>query len=267
MIKYRYRRVIIFGDNYGVPALLKYINTDLVVGIVAAEIRPKFHCELKNIAKRLGVPCVIQPKSGGKGSLAKSFVDEISQVNPDLIICHSYSMRIPKDILSLVGEAAFNVHFSLLPFNRGPNPVQWAIIHGCKYTGVTLHAMDEGFDTGAIVAQQKVRVERYDTWVTLMDKLKEHADVLLSRCLDSILVGNYAMVEQDNSLATVNTRVPKEGLYIDFSRMSDEEIHNIIRAQVFPLRGVRVLGDPSEQVIDRILDQSEIVALRQNNGK
>jgi len=267
MVRNQKKSVIVFGDNYGVPSVLRHVDSSSIAGIVAASIRPQYHSFLRVVADDLKVPLLIQPNACAEREIVGEFKDEIARINPDIIICHSYSMRIPSEILALVDGVAFNVHFSLLPSNRGPNPVQWALIHGCAYTGVTLHVMGRDFDTGPIVAQRKLRIEQSDSWVTLMEKLKEVAESLLTESIPKILGGVFTTTIQDQLAASQNSRVPNEGFLIDFSSMDNQTIYNIIRAQVSPLKGVKVKGDLSGRVIDQMLDMSQINQLRKEYGE
>ena len=99
-------------------------------------------------------------------------VQQLAQTAPTRILVHSYSMILRPDVLSLVDYDALNIH-AALPRNRGPNPVQWALIHDEAETGVTLHYLDDGLDTGDIVAQERIGISDADTWVTLSKRLRQ----------------------------------------------------------------------------------------------
>lgn len=233
------KKLLIVGDGYGVPDLLEYIPPGCVCAIVAASNRPQYHVGLQKIASKLGVAFIIQPAFGDKKTYAQ-FVRDIKSLSPDGLLCYSYSMLIRPDILSLMEGRAFNIHAALLPRNRGPNPVQWALIHGEGQTGVTMHVMDDSIDSGAIVDQEPIVICDEDTWITLMERVRSATSVLMSRVVPLLLDGAWDAKPQDESRATVNGRIPRGSFRIDFTSMSDREIFNLIRAQVAPLAGAYI---------------------------
>lgn len=237
-----------------------------VVGLVAASIRPQYLDELRAIALQLDVPLLIQPRKDDTHRMDE-FMEALEAVAPDGMLCNSYSMIIPEKMIDLVGGRAFNVHFSLLPLNRGPNPIQWAIIHGQGQTGVTIHVIDKGLDTGPIVDQQVVRISDEDTWVTLRDKVSEAAEHLLKRAVPELLTGYWTATPQKENFATVNKRIPREGFVIDLDDMDDDSVFNLIRAQVHPLKGVGIKMNGTVCQFDRYIDKALISSLRHDEEK
>ncbi|MDX3026216.1 methionyl-tRNA formyltransferase, partial [Streptomyces acidiscabies] len=72
----------------------------------------------------------------------------------DLVVCYGFSWRLPRPVLDIPAYGVLNIHCSLLPKYRGPAPVLWAIRNGDPHLGVTVHRMDEDFDTGPVLAQR-----------------------------------------------------------------------------------------------------------------
>lgn len=229
------QRLLVVGDAYGVPELLARVPSECVVGIVAAEIRPQYHEELKELANDIGVPFLIQPRVDSPNY--SDFLSCLTKLCPDSLICHSYSMLIRSDVLNLIGGRAFNVHMALLPRNQGPNPIQWALIHGDQKSGVTLHVMDEDFDSGAIIDQEAVDILGEDTWLTLFSRLKVATSKLLDKAIPLLLSGDWQTTPQDARIALHNIRISPESFQINFASMSNLQIYNLIRAQVAPLKG------------------------------
>lgn len=197
-------RIVLVGDFAGVRQLLKFIPTSEVVAIVGASRRSEYLDDLTALSSSLGVRLVVQPPNGSSEEVA--FAREIESSQPDLLLVNSYSMLIPESIIKLARLGGLNIHASLLPRNRGPNPVQWAIIQGERETGVTLHFLDAEFDQGAIVDQIKVKINRNDSWITLRDRLFVATEALLCKNACQILDGNVSGVAQNESLATKNHR-------------------------------------------------------------
>lgn len=97
---------------------------------------------------------------------------------PDWILTAAFGRILPEWALNLPRFGAYNLHASLLPRWRGPNPIAWAIRANDPETGVTLMRMDSGIDTGPIIAQAKVPIESVDTTPQLTDKLADVAAAL-----------------------------------------------------------------------------------------
>ncbi len=261
MSKYAYKSIILVGDNYGVPLLLKYVPRDLIKCILGASIRPQYINELTNISNDLGVKFIIQPKY--HSSEYSDLVNQMINLKPDMLICNSYSMIIREDILALVNYNAINIHASLLPENRGANPIQWAIIKGESQTGVTIHYLDNGIDSGDIIAQKKVDIDLKDNWCTLKNKLFQQAEYLVKEEIPSIVAGVNRRFPQDNAKATYNKRLTPESPKIDFKAMTDMEIYNLIRAQIKPLPGAYLEHHGKKVYFSDFIEYDKIKELRE----
>ena len=255
------KRLLIFGDGYGVPELLEYLPQGRVKGVIAASNRSQYHCKLRNIAENLSVAFLVQPPLKEGDSYAR-FIRDVKDLAPDGLLCHSYSMLINPEVLKIVEGRAFNVHASLLPRNRGPNPVQWALIRGESLTGVTLHLMDEGFDTGAIIDQEAVQIMDEDTWGSLMKRVRTATQMLLRRAIPQLLEGKWDARPQNEEDATVNKRIPRDSFRIDFNGMTDREIFNLVRAQVEPLAGAYIETGGEKIRFRKYLSMDEVASLR-----
>ena len=105
-----------------------------------------------------------------KGPLSREMVE---QIKPDIGVSYGYRHIIPKEIINLFPRLV-NIHISYLPFNRGAHPNVWCIVDQTP-AGVSIHEIDEGIDTGPILAKRLVFVEPFDTAKTLYDKLNAEA--------------------------------------------------------------------------------------------
>ena len=121
-----------------------------------------------------------------------------------MLICNSYSLIIRKNILEIFKFNCINIHWSLLPKNRGPNPTQWAIIKGEDKTGLTIHYMNQNLDSGDIIYQEEVKIGIKDTWVIVNENLKKVSLKLLKAKLPNILKGKNPRLKQNNLLSIIN---------------------------------------------------------------
>ena len=99
------------------------------------------------------------------------FLKDVRKLKADIGIVCSYSKKLPKEFLQTTRDGFLNLHPSLLPYYRGGNPYSAVIRNFETFTGVTVHFMDENFDTGDIVLQAKVDIEPNETMGTLFNKL------------------------------------------------------------------------------------------------
>lgn len=113
------------------------------------------------------------------------FLEKISELDADIGITASYSKKFPPELLNSVKDGFLNVHPSLLPDYRGGNPYSNVIINNEKQTGVTIHFMDENFDTGDIVFQKKLKINDYETMGTLFNRSNELAAQMITEVLNA----------------------------------------------------------------------------------
>lgn len=144
----------------------------------------------------------------------KAFREAWTEFRPDLVVTAAYGRILPGWLIGL-GRRAVNLHASLLPRWRGPNPIAWAIWAGDTETGVTLMEMAAGVDTGPILAQAGVPIGADDTLGSLTARLAETArDLLLDR-LDRLFT--LPAHPQDDRLATWAPKFAKEARRIDWT--------------------------------------------------
>jgi len=164
------------------------------------------------------------------------WIERIAKLDPDYIFSFYYRNLLSEPLLATARRGAFNLHGSLLPRYRGRAPANWVLVNGETETGVTLHRMVKRADAGAIVAQQKVAIERSDTALSLHGKLRTAAADLLRDTLPALLQGKATETPQDESKATVfGRRTPADGKLV-WARPA-EELFNLVRAVTQPYPG------------------------------
>lgn len=154
-----------------------------------------------------------------------------SKFCPDLIVSMHYRELIPARILRLAKIGSFNLHPSLLPDYRGANSIPWSLINGEKEIGFTYHYMNDRFDEGNIIYQDKFPVLRCDTAFSLFHKsmllsLKKFSDVI-----DLVLSG-YRGIKQPSGGSYYSRELPFGG-EID-TKWTDDQILRFIKAMYFP---------------------------------
>ena len=221
-------KIVFMGTpEFSVPVLEGLIENYKVRAIVTQPDRPiGRHGEMSaSPVKRVGIKntiLVLQPDK------IKEHIEEITSLEPDLIITCAYGQILPKELLSYPRLGCVNVHASLLPKLRGGAPIHRAIMNGYKKTGITIMYMGIGMDDGDIISQEAVDIDINDTAETLHDKLSLIGRDLLLKTLPSIIDGTCERTKQDPSLVTYGFNIKREDERIDFSK-TKREIYNKVR--------------------------------------
>ena len=175
-----------------------------------AELRPT---PVRQTAEAAGIP-VLQPKK----LKDPEFEAQLRNLDPDVIVVAAYGQIIPPYILELPRYGCLNVHASLLPKYRGAAPIQWSILDGEPETGVCIMQMDEGLDTGDVLASAVVPVGREETGGSLFDKLAGAGAALLLETLPRVEAGSLTPVKQPEESPTPYARmIRKEDGQIDWT--------------------------------------------------
>lgn len=124
---------------------------------------------------------------------------------PDLVISIYLNQFIKGDLIRLPTLGCLNIHPALLPRNRGLFPYFWAIANGDRETGVTLHWVDEKFDTGNILLQENIAIQSDDTITSLAYKSAQVGADMLVRGVNLIEAGDPPRISQDESQATYHS--------------------------------------------------------------
>ena len=221
-------KVVFMGTpDFSVPVLEGLIENYHVVGVVSQPDRKVgrrqevVYSPIKELALKHDI-LVFQPEK------IKTDYEDILALEPDIIITCAYGQIIPKEVLNYPKYGCINVHASLLPKLRGGAPIHHAIIDGYDKTGITIMYMDEAMDSGDIISQREVVIDKEDTMESLHDKLRIVGKELLLSTLPSILDGTNQRIKQDTSEVTYAYNIKREEEYLDFSK-SSLELYNQIR--------------------------------------
>lgn len=224
--------VVFFGSpEFALPALSQLISKRefLTVAVVTQPDKPKDRGKkksptpVKNLALSYKLP-VLEPKN-----LDHKFKTDFASYKPDLAVVAAYGKIIPRAILTIPPNGFINIHPSLLPKYRGASPIPQAILNGEQQTGVTIMLMDQGVDSGDILAQTAIDILPQDDAGTLRDKLARLGADLLIKTLPIYLTGKITPCPQDNQQASMTKQIHKNDCKIDWQKTADQ-INRQIRA-------------------------------------
>ncbi|WP_413438663.1 formyltransferase [Sulfuriferula sp. GW1] len=254
------RAVVFAYHDVGVRCLSVLLDAGVEVALVVTHTDAPgdiiWFDSVAQLAARYDIPTVTPDDPN-----TPEFVEKIRALAPDFLFSFYYKLMLKAPLLALPKRGALNMHGSLLPQYRGRVPVNWAIIHGERETGATLHYMTEKPDAGQIVDRQAVPILRDDTAAEVMRKLTCAAEVTLHRALPDLISGTATASAQDLTQGSYfGARRPEHGR-IDWSQPA-QSIHNLIRAVAPPYPGAHttLAGKPARLLRSRVVGTQAAVA-------
>ena len=181
---------------------------------------------VKQRAEALGIP-VEQPRTFRDADV----VAQLESYSPHAIVVAAYGRLLPPQILAIPRFGCLNLHPSLLPRQRGPAPVAGAIMAGDHITGVSLMLLDQGMDTGPIIAQRERPIDASDDAGTLTEALFADGAALLVDTLPGWIDGSVSAVNQNHELATYTAKLERADGLADWT-LSAETLSRRQRAYV-----------------------------------
>jgi methionyl-tRNA formyltransferase len=165
-----------------------------------------------------------------------AFIEKLRHISPQFVFSFYYRQMLGASALRAARRGGYNVHGSLLPKYRGRAPVNWAVLHGERETGATLHRMEAKPDAGDIVDRMAVPILPDDLAIDVFRKVTVAAEVVVHRSVPALIAGEAPHVKQDLAAGSYyGGRRPEDGR-IDWSRPA-ESIHNLVRAVAPPYPG------------------------------
>lgn len=213
-------RALFFGTpTIAVPSLDALHALAEIVGVVCQPDKPAGRGlaltppPVKVRAAELGLE-IVQPAKVRTPELAAWARERAA----DFALVIAYGRILPKAILEAPRLGCWNLHASLLPELRGAAPITWAIARGAAETGICLMQMDEGMDTGPVLARRALPIDPRDTAGSLSEKLGALAAEVVREDVPRALRGELAPVPQDHARATMAPMLEKEHGRVDWSR-------------------------------------------------
>lgn len=190
-------KIVFMGSpDFAVPSLDALVEARFDVKLVVTQPdrpsgqgRKLLPTAVKTAAAEHNLPVI----DFGKGQ-GKEVTRQVLAVAPDAVVVVAFGQILREPLLSAPPLGCINVHASLLPRWRGVSPVQYSILHGDTWSGVTIMRMDEGVDTGPILSQRAVSISPEDTAGELLDRLAAR-----ERTCSSIPCGGCRTVRSNRS--------------------------------------------------------------------
>lgn len=243
----RKRAVVFAYHNVGVRCLkvLLAANVDIALVVTHEDSATEniWFESVQSLCETEGIPFITpdDPKS-------PALLQAVRAARPDLMFSFYYRHMLPQAVLDVA--PAYNMHGSLLPAYRGRAPVNWAVLHGERETGASLHAMTAKPDAGSIVAQQAVPILPDDTAFEVFGKVTVAAELALYRVLPALLDGSAPRLPNDLAQGGYfGGRKPEDGR-IDWTKAA-QDVYNLHRAVAPPYPGAFTDVGPRRYTIER----------------
>ncbi|EMN01213.1 formyl transferase domain protein [Leptospira noguchii str. 1993005606] len=214
--------LLVGGEKSSIlTALLAEEENVIAVLLPHSNSREEKYYKIQNICKLAGIP-IYRPKK-------KELADLLKELTPQLLISAGYPYLLAPEHLAL-SKININIHPTLLPEYRGPATAWYVIADGKTESGVTVHYIDKGMDTGDIIYQQKVQLTNFDTVNSLMRKTSMIEAETLTISLKKMRNPGFEAIKQDETKASkyVGFRKPEDSLVDDSKSL--KELYNFIRA-------------------------------------
>lgn len=145
--------------------------------------------------------------------------DALTQIKPDIVVLAGVTRIIRQHIIKLPRLGILNAHPGILPKYRGVDPIPYALLAGYPL-GVTVHFIDEGVDSGPVLAQGPLVIRRDDTMERLWSRSEDVAAELMTRVVKQLIIGTADPKPQDESRAVVHHKI---------STADNKRAHKILR--------------------------------------
>lgn len=206
-------RIGYFADGLWAHQALEKIIAEPGFDIVF--IVPRYDTQdpvLQNYAEKLGVPYLAHPDVN-----SNEFIGIVKSYGADIFVSMSFDQILKKPIIDLPSQGFINCHAGALPFYRGRNVLNWALINGEEKLGVTVHYVDEGIDTGDIITQGFTEIREMDNYESLLDKA-------VTLCAETLLQGMRA-IQNSGVRRVAQSSIHPVGFYCGRRQPGDEWIN------------------------------------------
>ena len=230
-------RIVMMGTGtFALPAFRTLLESaEEVVGLVTQPDRTgRGHHRHVNPLKELALQhpvAILQPQNVN----SPTALDDLRGLSADLFVVAAYGQILSPELLAIPRLGAINLHGSLLPKYRGAAPVQYAVLHGDRESGVTIFQIEPRLDSGPILGTVSTPISPQETSGQLHDRLADLAAPLLMEVVAGLKTGSITKCSQDPSQVTRAPKIKKEQGLIDWTKSSQEIGWHVRGMQPWPM--------------------------------
>jgi methionyl-tRNA formyltransferase len=220
------RIALLCNDRIALPALDQLLAARLVVALGMPKAAHEINLLVQRKAAAAGVPVQLFTRT----NFAAEIMEWLDRVQPDVVLVKTFPYRIPAEAIAKPKYGFINFHYAPLPEWRGSNPLFWMIRNQASIGGVSVHQMDEEFDTGPLLLHQPVPLSPDTNFGLLYTQLAYAGTYLTGILLNGLQNNTLQRVEQDSSKAKWYNRPTHSDLCINWQTMNAAEIKALVNA-------------------------------------
>lgn len=242
-------RIGYLGDGQWAHRAFELLLADEEIEIAFVTVRYDKRDEiLIRYAEENNIPVILSENVN-----SQEYMNEIQKEKPDMLVSMSFNQIFKNEIINMTPLKIINCHAGKLPFYRGRNILNWALINDEKEFGITVHYVDEGIDTGDIIVQHTYPITDEDDYRTLLEKAHVKCAEVLYEAVQLIKQGKVERIPQ--------TLIDPIGMYCGMRRIGDEvldwnqdsrEVFNFVRAICFPGPCARTVLNGKEMKVCKV---------------
>jgi len=221
------KAILLCSTRFAIPALQEMAFFNQLAAIVVPSKNSAMIEQVQSVLNGITIPIVLVDRD----NFEKKIIQAIQRYDINLGLMMTFSFRLPKSVYELPAKGFFNFHPSPLPVYRGADPIFQQIKNKEKTAGVTIHKLDENFDTGAIVLKEIIKIEPSDTYGILTSKLS-HVAAKIARVLIKMISFDIDIPSkmQDESIASSFKKQSAGDIIINWKEMDATTIIALINA-------------------------------------
>jgi methionyl-tRNA formyltransferase len=244
-------RVVFAGTPaFALPPLAALAQQHQLVGVLTQPDRPAGRGRalapgpVKQAALELAVPVLQPARLRGDADALQATLAQLRQWQPDVMVVVAYGLILPRAVLDIPRLGCLNIHAAILPRWRGAAPIQRAILAGDAETGVCIMQMDEGLDTGAVLAEARQRIGAETIAAQLHDELAALGAAQLLEVLPALAAGQIVARPQAAEGVTYAEKLSRSEARVDW-QLPAARIDRQIRAfNPWPSAETTLQGEP-----------------------
>jgi len=220
------RIAILCNDRLALPAINALLSSGRVVAVAMADKTSETHLLVQRLCRDTNTPFQLFRKN----DFGRALILWLHAFHPDVVLVKTFPWKIPLAALSLPEHGFINFHYAPLPAWRGPNPLFWMIRNRAQVAGISVHRMDEHYDTGPLLLQLPVPLQADISFGILYTQLAYAGVNATSILLQQLATGTARAVPQDHRKAKWYPRPAAADLMIDWHTMPAASILSLVKA-------------------------------------
>lgn len=225
-------KIIIIGEDvFSVQTFRSLVEDGHDIQAFVTPAYNKHAREIQKVSEKYGICFRVEGDVNGK-----SFIEYLKALNPELLVTVHFERLICPELIKVPTNGCINIHPSLLPQYKGLAPQHWPIINGDKETGITIHYIDEGMDTGKIILQEKIEIAPDEYISDLQFRMLKMYGPLMCQAIKRIASEGFRPLLNNPLEGSYYPKLKLKDTRIDLLK-SKNEIYNLIRGVSSPYMG------------------------------